>query len=124
MTIRISSVHAKQIARKQRRLFSAHSASDLNDHISIIVGVFRQKQDRKFLLEFVSFASKCRQFRADHRMQIVIVRLLEQQLILFDIADDFFVLSKLRNDLLERRMLAIDFGEAFDVGDDRRIAQH
>ena len=45
-------VHSVQFVGKQSRLFAARSAADFHNYVFIVVGVFGQKQNFKFVGEF------------------------------------------------------------------------
>ncbi len=44
-------IHTVNFSRKERRLFPACTSTDFHDYIFIVIRVFRQKQNLKFLLQ-------------------------------------------------------------------------
>ena len=51
----IHGIHPQQRTGKECALLSAHAASDLQDHIPVIIGVFRQQQQRQLPLQPFTF---------------------------------------------------------------------
>ena len=84
----IAGIHAQKIRAKQAGLLTARPCTNFHDHVALIIGILRQKQQPKLLLHVRTAAGQLVQLRLRHGCKLRIVQhffgfsLLGQQLLI------------------------------------------
>ena len=123
LSLRIPGVHSEHVRHKQSGFVAACARANFENDVSLVIGVFRQKQELEIGLASGKPFFESDKFLMSHRLQVRIGFIANHGFGLADSASQIAILAELRHDFAQFAVRAGRFLVLLAVGNDFRTGQ-